>query len=120
MSGRGFPQVGPDLAVWARQLTAFLGRNIGLKFKITGETINGLDSQDSVACNFIKSQAYAPHHHIDDSTEAWVPRRAAGTTAFTYIDYESAVTEQNRNLKVIKPQHISTVAQQFSAAMANG
>ena len=40
MSGRGFPQVGPDLAVWARQLTAFLGRNIGLKFRITGETSN--------------------------------------------------------------------------------
>ena len=68
--------------------------------------------------HFIKSQAYAPHHHIDDSTEAWVPRRAAGTTAFTYIDYESAVTEQNRNLKVIKPEHIATIANQFIAAMS--
>ena len=41
-------------------------------FTITGETISGVDSQDSVACNFIKSQAYAPHHHIDDSDQAWV------------------------------------------------
>ena len=32
-------------------------------FNETGETINGINSQDSIACNFIKSQAYAPHHH---------------------------------------------------------
>jgi len=87
-------------------------------FTITGETITGLNSSDSVACNFIKSQAYAPHHHVDDSTEAWVPRRLAGTTAFTYIDYESAVTEQNRNIKVIKPEHIRPIAQQFITVMS--
>jgi hypothetical protein len=87
-------------------------------FTITGETVSGVNSQDSVACNFIKSQAYAPHHHTDDSTEEWVPRRAAGTTGFTYIDYESAVTEQNRNIKVIKPEHIGTIARQFVTAMS--
>jgi len=86
-------------------------------FNITGETINGLNSSDSAACNFIKSQAYAPHHHIDDSTGEWVKRRTAGTTPFTYIDYESAVTEQNRNLKVIKPSNISDVARKFITAM---
>ena len=86
-------------------------------FAVTGETINGVSSADSVTCNFIKSQAYAPHHHVDDSTEAWVPRRAAGTTAYSYIDYESAVTEQNRNLKVIKPEHISSVAREFISIM---
>jgi hypothetical protein len=88
-------------------------------FTVTGETIYGVDSQDSVACNFIKSQAYAPHHHVNDSTGDWVIRSSSGTTPFTYIDYESAVTEQNRNIKVIKPLHITTIAQQFSAAMAN-
>jgi hypothetical protein len=86
-------------------------------FKITGETINGLDSQDSVACNFIKSQAYAPHHHVNDSTQAWVKRAASGTTPYTYIDYESAITEQNRNIKVIKSENISDVARQFARAM---
>ena len=89
-------------------------------FTVTGETISGLNSSDSVACNFIKSQAYAPHHHTDDSTGKWVPRRAAGTTGFTYIDYESAVTEQNRNLKIIKPTHIRTVANQFITVMSGG
>jgi hypothetical protein len=89
-------------------------------FAESGETISGLDSQDNVACNFIKSQAYAPHHHIDDSTGAWVPRRAAGTTGFTYIDYESAVTEQNRNIKVIKPLHVRTVINQFVKVMSGG
>ena len=86
-------------------------------FTVTGETINGVSSADSVTCNFIKSQAYAPHHHVDDSTGAWVPRRLAGTTPYTYIDYESAVTEQNRNLKVIKPEFIEQVARQFTNAM---
>jgi hypothetical protein len=86
-------------------------------FNITGETINGLNSSDSAACNFIKSQAYAPHHHIDDSTGEWVKRRTAGTTAYTYIDYESAVTEQNREIKVIKPFHITSIAVQFAKEM---
>ncbi len=86
-------------------------------FAVSGETISGIDSQDNISCNFIKSQAYAPHHHIDDSTGDWVLRRLAGTTPFTYIDYESAVTEQNRNIKVIKQAHIRTIANQFIAAM---
>jgi len=87
-------------------------------FTVTGETIYGLDSQDSVACNFIKSQAYAPHHHTDDSTGKWVTRSASGTTGYSYIDYESAVTEQNRNVKVIKPEHIRPIAAQFAQMMS--
>ncbi len=87
-------------------------------FTITGETIYGINSQDYIACNFIKSQAYAPHHHVDDSTGEWVKRRTAGTTGFTYIDYESTVTEQNRNVKVIKPEHIRPIAQQFINVMS--
>ena len=87
-------------------------------FTVTGESIQGGNSQDSVTCNFIKSEAYAPHHHVDDSTAEWVPRRVAGTTPYTYIDYESAVTEQNRNIKVIKPENISDVARKFAAAMS--
>jgi len=86
-------------------------------FTVTGETIQGLTSTDSVNCNFIKSQAYAPHHHINDSTQAWVIRAASGTTPYTYIDYESAVTEQNRQIKVIKPEHIRDVAIKFISVM---
>ena len=86
-------------------------------FAVSGETISGVDSQDNVACNFIKSQAYAPHHHTDASTGEWVMRRAAGTLPYTYIDYESAITEQNRNIKVIKAEHITTIAAEFIAAM---
>ena len=88
-------------------------------FTITGETISGLDSQDSAACNFIKSEAYAPHHHTDDSTGAWVPRRTAGTTGYSYIDYETAISEQNRNIKVIKPSEIRAVARAFIKEMSN-
>ena len=82
-------------------------------FTVTGETIQGLTSTDSVNCNFIKSQAYAPHHHITDSTGEWGIRATSGTTPYTYIDYESAVTEQNRQIKCIKPEHIGTIANEF-------
>ena len=86
-------------------------------FVETGETIQGGNSSDSIACNFIKSQAYAPHHHVDSSGN-WVKRAASGTTAYSYIDYESAVTEQNRDIKVIKPIHIQNVAKQFAKEMS--
>ena len=86
-------------------------------FTESGETIWGTDSQDNVSCNFIKSQAYAPHHHIDDSTGAWVSRQAVGTSPYSYIDYESAITEQNRNIKVIRPFHIASIAVQFAKEM---
>ena len=88
-------------------------------FAVYGETVSGSDSQDNVSCNFIKSQAYAPHHHVDDSDGKWVPRRLAGTSPYTYIDYESAVTEQNRNIKVIKPAHIVAIANQFTQVMSS-
>ena len=89
-------------------------------FTETGETVQGGNSQDSAACNFIKSQAYAPHHHVDDSTGGWVKRRLAGTTPYTYIDYESAVTEQNRNIKAVRPLHVRTVANHFAKVMLEG
>ena len=85
-------------------------------FTITGETIQGLTSTDSAVANFIKSQAYAPHHHVDSSGN-WVKRAAAGTTAYNYIDYESAIAEQNRQIKAIKPLHIREVASQFIKEM---
>ena len=86
-------------------------------FSLTGETISGVNSQDNITCNFIKSQAYAPHHHVDDSTKEWTTRRAAGTTAYSYIDFEEAVTDQNRNIKVIKAQYVSRIARQFIQIM---
>jgi len=85
-------------------------------FSVTGETINGLDSSDSVVCNFIKSQAYAPHHHRN-TAGVRVPRSDT-TIPYTLIDYENAVIDQNRQIKAIKPEHINTVAQAFIATMS--
>jgi hypothetical protein len=86
-------------------------------FAETGETISGVDTQDNVSCIFIKSQAYAPHHHTDDSTGEWTTRRTAGTTPYTFLDFEEAVTDQNRNIKVVKSQYISRIARQFIKIM---
>jgi hypothetical protein len=87
-------------------------------FNVTGETVQGLESTDAAVANFIKSQAYAPHHHVDSSGN-WVKRAAAGTTAYSYIDYESAITEQNRDIKAIKPDQIQKVALTFVKEMNN-
>ena len=85
-------------------------------FTITGETIQGLTSTDSAVANFIKSQAYAPHHHVDSSGN-WVKRASSGTTAYSYIDYESAITEKNRQIKAIRPSQINTVVSKFQDEM---
>ena len=85
-------------------------------FNETGETINGINSQDSIACNFIKSQAYAPHHHRD--TSGVRVRRSNVTVPYTLIDYETAVIDQNRQIKAVRPEHIHTVAQAFIASMS--
>ena len=85
-------------------------------FNETGETINGINSQDSVTCNFIKSQAYAPHHHRN--TSGVRVRRSDVTVPYTLIDYETAITDQNRQIKAIKPEHINTVAQAFISTMS--
>lgn len=85
-------------------------------FTITGETINGATSGSAAACNFIKSEAYAPHHHRN--TSGVRVRRSNVTIPYTLLDYETAVTDQNRQVKVVKPQHINTIAQAFISAMA--
>ena len=85
-------------------------------FTITGETINGAISGSSAACNFIKSQAYAPHHHRN--TAGVRVRRSAVTVPYTLLDYETAVTEQNRNIKVVKPANIATIAAAFLTTMS--
>jgi hypothetical protein len=85
-------------------------------FTITGETINGATSGSAAACNFIKSEAYAPHHHRD--TSGVRVRRSNVTVPYTLLDYETAIMDQNRQVKAIKPEHINTVANAFIATMA--
>jgi len=85
-------------------------------FTVTGETINGATSGSAAACNFIKSEAYAPHHHRD--TSGVRVRRSNVTVPYTLLDYETAIMDQNRQIKAIKPEHINTVANAFIATMA--
>ena len=68
-------------------------------FNETGETINGINSQDSIACNFIKSQAYAPHHHRD--TSGVRVRRSNVTVPYTLLDYETAIMIKIDKLKLL-------------------
>ena len=85
-------------------------------FTITGETINGATSGSVAACNFIKSEAYAPHHHRN--TSGVRVKRSDVTVPYTLLDYETAIMDQNRQIKTIKPEHINTIAQAFVTSMA--
>ena len=88
-------------------------------FRASGENILGTNSQDSIGALSIKSTAYAPHHHVSDSTGEDVTKAAdgEGTSPFTYYDYESAIHDKNKHLKVIRPEHIDEVASKFIKLM---
>lgn len=88
-------------------------------FKSSGESIKGANSKHSVVAVSIKSTAYAPHHHVSDSTGEDVPKGdgGVGTTPFTYYDYESKIHDENKYLKVIRPEYIDEVASKFIKLM---
>lgn len=88
------------------------------EFESTGETIYGTSSQDSIACSSILSAAYAPKYHIDTSTGVPTQQRSAGTYAFTNLDFETMLNDQNRLIKVIKPTHIADIAAEFKSEMS--
>ena len=58
------------------------------------------------------------HHIIIEYTAGVRVRRSNVTVPYTLLDYETAITEQNRQIKVVKPEHINTVAQAFIATMS--
>ncbi len=84
------------------------------EFEITGETIRGLESEDSIACSSIVSAAYAPKYHIDSSIGIPTAPRSSGTFAFTNFNFENMLNDKNRAIKVIKPSLINEVAAEFN------
>jgi hypothetical protein len=88
-------------------------------FKVDGESIYGLDSQDSIAAMQIKSFAHAPLYHIDSSTGNVTLPRTSGTHPFTNYDLELAHNDNNRNIKVFKPDHIVEISQAIISELNN-
>ncbi len=83
-------------------------------FKEDGEDIYGLDSQDVVTAEFIKNIGYAPKYHIDNATGEMTTKRLAGTSPVSILDYERNHNNRNIHLKVIKPEHIQNIFEEFT------
>jgi len=86
-------------------------------FKLDGEAVRGVTSEDAVACDAIVESAYGPKYYTDDSTGDRVPRRSAGTTAYTRYD---AAAEKNLNrgrIRIIKEEFIHDVVREFNKEM---
>lgn len=87
--------------------------NVVGTFKESGESLSGLQSQDTIVATSVVSSQYAPHHHIDNSTGDQTARRAAGTTPVTFYEWEQDQDLKRSRIRVIKPEHIRAVADEF-------
>jgi hypothetical protein len=71
----------------------------------------------SMTASSVKSAAYAYHHHTDNTTSRRVPKRTSGTTATTFLEWETSIHDNNKNMKVIKSEHIRTISKKFIKLM---
>jgi hypothetical protein len=86
-------------------------------FKIDGEAVRGVTSEDAVACDAIVESAYGPTHYTDDSTGAIVPRRLAGTSPSTRYEAASEKNLERSKIRIIKKEFIPEVVREFNREM---
>lgn len=83
------------------------------------EGIQGVTSADFISTEKIVKKSRAPHHHIDLSTDEITMRRTAGTRAVTYYEYEEEKELANSRIRVIKPEFIRKVVDEFISELGN-
>jgi hypothetical protein len=86
-------------------------------FRMAGEDIYGLESQDTITATEIVSRAYAPAYHVDDSTGDITAPRLAGTSKVTNLDHEGFMNDRNRYVKAVKPDRIADFVAEFNKEM---
>tara|TARA_R110000744_G_scaffold5418_12_gene19120 strand:+ start:793 stop:1515 length:723 start_codon:yes stop_codon:yes gene_type:complete len=86
-------------------------------FKVDGEAIRGVTSEDSVSTDAVVESAYSAKYYTDNSTGDRVPRRSAGTSPYTQYDYESDYNLQKSSIRVIKKEFIHEVVREFNREM---
>ena len=86
-------------------------------FRIDGEAIRGVTSEDSVSTDAVVESAYSAKYYTDDSTGDRVPRRSAGTSPYTQYEYESDYNIQKSNIRIIKKEFIDEVVREFNREM---
>jgi len=83
------------------------------KFKESGESIVGAETEDALDCDSFVQQYNAPHHHVNDFTGDVVEQGLSGTTAISFYEWEVENNNQNSKIKVIRPEIIRTVVGEF-------
>ena len=97
-------------------------------FRTAGETITLTASNSALAadvgkvgntlsCNSIVKTAYAPAHHISDSTLERTRRQMAGTSPVTNFEVSSNQNLAKSKIKVVKPEFIGDIVEAFEKAM---
>ena len=87
-------------------------------FTSTGETLHGGELGHNMIATSIDSRRLAPKYHKDVVTGEIVPKRTAGTAPYTFLEWETARNDTNRHMKVIKPNHVASVAAEFKREIA--
>lgn len=89
-------------------------KHIEGEFKKEGEDLYGLESSDTITATEIVSRAYAPAYHVDDSTGDITAPRTAGTHKVTNLEHETYLNDQNRYIRVVKPELIDEFINTFN------
>jgi hypothetical protein len=87
------------------------------EFQETGESIYGLDSQDSIMSLQVRSKAHAPMWHIDSSGGNITAPRTAGTHPYTFFHWELMKNDKNRFIHAFKPEHVEEISQAIMSEM---
>lgn len=86
-------------------------------FREEGESIRGISSESSITAESIPSAAFAPSYYIDIASGERTRKRTAGVQAFTFYELENQKNIENSKIRVIKPEFITQVVEEFSREM---
>ena len=79
------------------------------------DSLQGAETGDVMTATSIDSRRLAPKWHTDDVSGKIVAKRTAGTSPYTFHQWEQARNDTNRQVKAIKPSMIASVAAEFKA-----
>jgi hypothetical protein len=79
-----------------------------------GELVRGSTTNDILTLSAVTTFDKAPHHYVDAQGN-YVQKNTIGAQRVTNDEYEIELNEQKSRIKVIRPEYISRVADEFFA-----
>lgn len=101
----------PTLGYLTINLTSEDSFPLNQEFTLTGET-----SGDTITIANVLERYMAPHHY-EDSEGQWVTWNSPQSTVVTILEYESSENDIKSQLKVIRPDAIYNVVNEFERQM---